>query len=302
MSIEEAGANVTTIATPPDTSVITLTAEETALVTEGTGRIAEGPDERFDDPGLRAAARSTILECWHGLPDLADRVSETIDREPYFALIRGVPLASPSAFFVALASSWGEIAEPYQRSWSRAVHHIRPRSDRVIAGSGVLNQYLHTDGTHWPRPNDLTCLLCLCADQRGGGRSRLLSLDRLRAGLNAAHPGVLDVLTAEAVPWALDENLGAGVDLAPVFTDDRVRWLKHTIDQATGAGATLPDPVADALRTLESFVERCPGTFEFPLGPGDLLVVNNRRCMHARTPIPNPASSRRHLARIKVNR
>ena len=302
MSIEEAGVNVPIMATPPDTNVITLTAEQATLVTDGTGRIEEGPDERFDDPDRRAAVRSTILQCWHGLSDFADQVSETIDRAPYFALIRNVPLAAPSAFFVALASSLGEVTEPYQRSWSRAIYHIRPQSDRVIAGSGVLNQYLHTDGTHWPRPNDLTCLLCLRADQRGGGRSRLLSLDRLCAGLNAAHPGVLDILTAEAVPWALDENLGGGVDLAPVFTGDRVRWLKHTIDQATNAGATISDAMVDALGTLESFVERCPGTFEFSLGPGDLLVVNNKQCMHARTPIPHPASSQRHLARIKINR
>jgi hypothetical protein len=289
----------------PETNTLSLSAEKAAWAAAGNseGRIRhQGSDDPYNDPRNRTAARETMLKVWPGLADLARRIDELLDLPPYAVMLRNVPVEAPETFFVALTGSLGRITEPYRQSWSRTVHHIRPQTDVPVAGRGVLNQYLHTDGTHWPRRNDLTCLLCLGADQNDGGRTRLLAYDRLVDELKNERPAILKTLSTTSVPWQLDKNLGGAIEYAPVFADGGFRWLKYTIDQAVEAGAAISPEAADAVRKLEPFVESCPGVYEFALRPGDLIIVNNRRCMHARTPIPEPATSHRHLARIKVER
>ncbi|MQB01870.1 MAG: hypothetical protein GEU78_16585 [Actinobacteria bacterium] len=62
----------------------------------------------------------------------------------------------------------------------------------------------------------------------------------------------------------------------------------------------LPPDVLDALLSFESALETAPGGLEFALRPGDLLLVDNARCLHARTAVSNPQHSDRLLLRTKV--
>jgi alpha-ketoglutarate-dependent taurine dioxygenase len=47
-------------------------------------------------------------------------------------------------------------------------------------------------------------------------------------------------------------------------------------------------------------IDTCDAAIELSLESGDLLIVNNASCLHARTPVAEPARSERALSRIKV--
>jgi hypothetical protein len=281
-------------------AVVSLTEDEAARIDAASTRLTVTGDDPFSDPADQAMARAVVTESWPGVPQFAARIGEMVRREPYFAIVRGIPVAAPDTFFVALTSSIGEPIDPFKQSWSRLIYRILPRNDVFVEGEGVLNEHLHTDGTNWPAPNDLTCLLCERPDQNGGGRSRLLPIGRLLDHVRATDESLLDLLASTPVPWSIMESLGGGVRRALVLTEERIRWLRYTIDTAVAGGAEIDQRVAAVLDTFEKLVDDCPSAFELELAAGDLLLVNNAKCMHARTPVSNPTESARTISRIKV--
>jgi hypothetical protein len=189
----------------------------------------------------------------------------------------------------------GNLVEPYQQDWSRLVRRISPAKDRLVGEYGVLNEKLHTDGTDWPDPNDLTCLLCVRPDGDGGGRSRLLSEGAIR---EVSEPWA-DLL-ADPLPWAIAEELGGGIHWAPVLSDGGVRWLRFTVDEARRRGASVSEEVSSKLDEFARALEAARSLIEIDLNAGDLLIIDNRRCLHARSPVAGQDSSQRFLLRVKV--
>lgn len=167
----------------------------------------------------------------------------------------------------------------------------------------MLNERLHTDGTDWPEPNDLTCLFCVRADSDGGGRSRLLPVEAIASLVDGQPAAVRRAVRAE-LPWAVAEELGGGVVAAPVLSAGGVRWLRFTIGEAvrrlTDEGSVPARATLAALGVFEAALETAPGVLEFGLLPGDLLLVHNTQCLHARTAVSNPRASDRLLLRTKV--
>lgn len=280
-------------------AVVALTEDEIARIDAST-RPAVAADDPYAEPADQAAARAAVTESWPGFPEFATRVAAKVRRSPYFVVVRGVPLTAPDMFFVALTSSIGEPIDPYKQSWSRLLYRIRPRNDALAAGGGVLNEHLHTDGTDWPTPNSMTCLLCERPDQNGGGRSRLLPINRLRDHVRATDESLLGLLATTPVPWSVMDSLGGGVRTDTVLTEDRVRWLRHTIESAVAGGAEIDQRVAAVLDRFEKLVDECPTATDVLLEPGDLLLLNNAKCLHARTPVADPAKSARTMSRIKI--
>jgi len=58
----------------------------------------------------------------------------------------------------------------------------------------------------------------------------------------------------------------------------------------------------NALDAFESVVSHTPRTIEFLMREGELLFSDNRRTIHARTPISNGANSNRLMIRSWVRR
>lgn len=282
-----------------DNALVPLGEDAIARIDAAATGFPDTGEDPFADPADQAGARAAITAHWPEFPDFAAGVGEKLWREPYYVVVRGVPLSAPDVFFAALTSSLGDPVDPYAQDWSRLIYRIRPGNDRSVGGKGVLNEHLHTDGTDWPDPNSLTCLLCERPDQNGGGRSRLLGHHRLVQHLRATDESLLDLLSTP-VPWGLNDVLGGGVVTEPVLTADRVRWLRHTIDAAVAGGAEIDERLAGALGRVEELIDGCPLATDVLLRSGDLLLLNNARCMHARTPVTAPAESERVLSRIKV--
>ncbi|MEU6034136.1 TauD/TfdA family dioxygenase [Actinomadura sp. NPDC047616] len=233
--------------------------------------------------------------------DLVAEANRRVSRSG-FLILRGLSPEYASELLVCVSATFGELVEPYRQPWTRVVRHILPRTDRAVDGH-VLNEFLHTDGTDWSRPNDYTCLFCVRPDQNGEGRSRLLPL----TALLDSPPGRLRRITEQIVglqlPWRVADELGGGLHWAPAITDggQEIRWLRHAVSQAVAEGTTDLGPATEKLLAeFETELEGCPGVVDTMLEPGDLLIIDNKHCLHARTPISDLATSDRELLRTKV--
>src|SRR5580658_6443926 len=191
----------------------------------------------IDDASLAETAYQSLIlsrvaeAAGSAFDDLAKWVRERLLTAPWCAMIRGLPSEQATQILVSLSASLGELVEPYRQPWSRVIRHVVPSRDRTVDGR-VLNEFLHTDGTDWSRPNDYTCLFCVRPDQRGDGTSRLLDLDTLVNEMSAkVHATLLRRLTDQSVPWRIAEELGGGVHWAPVLqpAPRRIRWLHYTV-------------------------------------------------------------------------
>jgi Taurine catabolism dioxygenase TauD, TfdA family len=235
------------------------------------------------------------------LDDLMAEIWLSLASEPRFALVRSLPVEHAAGILVALSAGLGSIVEPYNQSWSRVIRHIIPAADKA-GGGRTLNEYLHTDGTDWAQPNDYTCLFCIRPDKNGGGRSRLFDVADVMNGV--AEAGMIQSLTEQSVPWRLADELGGGVHWAPILqhdSDPAIRWLRYTVAKSWQDGLVSKDFRLDSLMDwFEKLLEASDASYDFALSPGDLLFVDNSRCLHARSEISDPARSGRELLRTKV--
>lgn len=227
---------------------------------------------------------------------LIAQIKDRIAQSPYCALIRGLVFDPGNKVFVAVNRAFGHlVARPYEKPRAQLVHYIQPSTDIVSARGGHESERLHTDTADWAPPVELISMVCVRADPEGGGRSRILDVDSIR---NEVHErlgsATLQRLESEAVPWQLASYWGGGVQWRTILTESSVCWRRYTIDLALDStGAKLSDEMLGALERFEDVVSTTPRTLDFLMREGELLFSDNRRTIHARTPIAaGPASDR----------
>jgi len=142
------------------------------------------------------------------------------------------------------------------------------------------------------------------ADPAGGGCSRVLDVDTIRDEVNEQlGVEVLQLLETETVPWQLASYWGGGVRWRRILTKSSVCWRRYTIDMALDStGATLSPEMLHALAEFENVISQTPRTIEFLMREGELLFSDNRRTIHARTPIVAGPESDRLMIRSWVRR
>lgn len=263
-------------------------------------------DTALARPANQASLLAEVQEAaGAGFEELVEIAHERLNRAPWLVIIRGLPVAVAAPILVAVSASLGELVEPYRRPWSRVIRQIVPSRDRAVEGR-VLNEFLHTDGTDWVRPNDYTCLFCVRPDEAHDGVSRLLDAATLLDELSSEPAAqVVSRLAGNPVPWRVADELGGGVHWEPALHlhSPRIRWLRHTITLSHDDGlTTIAEDTLDDLARFEELVEACRGVIWLRLEAGDLLLIDNARSLHARTPIADPARSSRELLRTKVMR
>lgn len=236
------------------------------------------------------------------LAGLTDAYSEVVDRIrmrlcewPHAVVIEGLSFDDSNVLFGLLCAGFGDLFEPYGGSF-RLLQPIEPATDPA---GGTYVERPHTDSTNWPVPNDLTCLLCLTADGEGGA-SRILPAEWVRGELTRiAGIGSVHELERESVPWRMGDPFGAGVRWSPVFSGEQIRWLHYTIGLALSDVSPDTFPIG-TVQTLDAALQSPSRWLEFRLSPGELLVLDNRRCLHSRSPVSSRARSPRRLVRAKV--
>lgn len=228
---------------------------------------------------------------------LAD-IEVSLEKPPYIAYVTGLRVDSSNHLFLAVGAALGEIVDPYNRPGSELIRRLTPARDRLAqGGTGILSEALHTDGTDAPQPNDITCLACVCPDQNGGGRTRLLEAKGIRAHVfPLLDAETVRILTTEAVPWRIADALGGGTAPAPVISNGEFRWLRQ------GVATPIPRRMECALLEFERVLAAATEVVDFAMARDSMVVMNNRRTLHARTSVFDRGRSHRLMLRTKVYR
>ena len=262
-------------------------------------------NQEFYSTELQTMVHAALREENNGLDALIEQIEARLTRWPYCALVQGLSFDEGNKLFVGINRGFGElVARPYEKPRAQLVHYIQPATDIMSARGGHESERLHTDCADWEPPVELISMVCVRADFLGDGCSLILDVDTIREEvLEHLGPEVLEVLETEAVPWQLAEYRGGGVQWRPILTKRSVCWRRYTIDMALDStGAKLSPEMARALDGFEDVISNTPRTIEFLMGAGDLLFSDNRRTIHARTPISDGPTSERLMIRSWVRR
>jgi hypothetical protein len=259
-------------------------------------------NQDFYSTELQASVRDQIQRASpSGFDWLVGEIRSRLARRPYCALVQNIRFDTGNRLFVGINRAFGAlVARPYEKPRAQLVHYIQPATDRPASqGTQFENEKLHTDTADWDPPVKLISMVCVRADRDGGGRSRVLDIDTLRQEVqDRLGSRMLEFLAHEPVPWQLAPYRGGGVSWRAVLTEDRMCWRRYTIDMAASSlGIELSPALMSALDSLEKLVADTRGTHEFLMRENDLLVVDNHKTLHSRTPLSNPLSSDRLMIR-----
>jgi len=258
-------------------------------------------NKEFYSTVLQRLVRDRIREaCPDGFDSLIAQVSERIARWPYCVLVRGLRFDEGNRLFVGLNRVFGElVARPYEKPRAQLVHYIQPATDIPSPRGGRESERLHTDTADWETPVELISMVCVRADPSGGGRSRILDVDSVRDEVKS-RLGIeaLTRLETEVVPWQLASYCGGDLKWRKVLTESSMCWRRYTINLALDSGsAKLSDKMLTLLDAFEDVISSTRRTIDFLMLEGELVFSDNRRTIHARTPIANGNTSDRLMIR-----
>lgn len=283
--------------TLPDSTRIEVAPELSRLLFNAAQRLPMYDNKDFYDSRLQAKVHDAVrLANPVEFDALVVRIHESLAARPYAALVRGLRFDDGNRVFVALNRAFGElVARPYERPRAQLVHYIQQATDRPSSDSGRYeSENLHTDTADWNPTVELISMVCVRADKGGGGRSRILDVDTLRAEVESQMgKESLELLEAEPVPWELAADQGGGVTWRPVLSEAFMCWRPYTMEAALKSlGTKLSDQLTEALAALEKLIASVTGTLEFLMSEGEWLLVDNHRTIHSRTPIVDATSDR----------
>jgi hypothetical protein len=258
-------------------------------------------NREFYSPALQQSVLDRIREASpDGFDGLVSLIRERVDRWPYCVLASGLRFDEGNRLFVAINRAFGElVARPYEKPRAQLVHYVQPATDMQSSRGGQESERLHTDTADWEPPVEMISMVCVRADRAGGGRSHVLDIDTVRDEVEKQLGAeTLKRLDTEAVPWQLAPYLGGGVKWRTVLGESSMCWRRYTINLALdGNGVKLSSEMLASLDAFEDVITATPRTLDFLMSESDLLFSDNRRTIHARTPIAVGAASDRLMIR-----
>lgn len=285
----------------PETGRIDVSAALASELLASAERLPNFENKEFYSPALQMLVCDHLREsCTAGFAELIGSIRERIARWPYCALIRGLSFDEGNRLFVAVNRAFGElVARPYEKPRAQLVHYIQPGTDIASARGGKESERLHTDTADWETPVELISMVCVRADRDGGGRSRMLDVDTIRDEVETSlGTETLTRLQTAPVPWQLASYHGGGVSWRTVLAESRICWRRYTIDLALESNAArLSDELLASLDAFENVIVASVRTLEFLMVEGEFLISDNRRTIHARTPIAAGSASDRLMIR-----
>ena len=268
-------------------------------------RLPHYDNQDFYSTELQASVHAALRADNTALDSLIEQIELRLQRPPYCAVVQGLKFDEGNKVFVGLNRAFGElVARPYQAPRAQLVHYIQPATDIMSARGGHESERLHTDTADWEPPVELISMVCVRADFMGDGCSLILDVDSIREEVREhLGPEVLHRLETEAVPWQLADYRGGGVQWRTILSGSSVCWRRYTIDMALDStGAKLSPEMLRALADFEDVISNTPRTIEYLMREGELLFSDNRRTIHARTPISEGTASERLMIRSWVRR
>ncbi|HEX8847833.1 MAG TPA: TauD/TfdA family dioxygenase [Pyrinomonadaceae bacterium] len=285
----------------PDTGRIEVSPTLASELLKSAERLPLYDNKEFYSPAVQELVLNRVREaCRDGFDWLVQTVKERIAQRPYCVLIRGLCFDEGNRLFVAINRAFGElVAGPYEKPRAQLVHYIQPATDIPSSRGGRESERLHTDTADWETPVELISMVCVRADPKGGGRSRILDVDTVRDEVKTRlGPETLKLLETAPVPWQLAAYCGGGVKWRTVLGESRMCWRRYTINLALDSeGAQLSDEMLTSLTAFEEAITATNRTVDFLMSEGELLFSDNMRTVHARTPILDGDASNRLMIR-----
>jgi len=218
-----------------------------------------------------------------------------------FVIIKDMPFDDDDRLLVGFSAIIGTLIEPYA---TKEAHMVRRQSP----GEAIYDQDIspHTDGAHWPEPNDLTALECFRKDEQDQGLSRIIPVDIVLDQLkNNGQSELIDYFYKSKVPFLLHKNFGhKGWMYGHVLTKDKygtqVRFARTYIESAIKKFEIKVNPnLLENVEIFEKMLMEIGERTQFLLNHGDLLIFDNKRVFHGRT--QTEKNSRRILKKVKIN-
>lgn len=198
-----------------------------------------------------------------------------------FGVLTGAPTVDGSVAGVAELFGYVRTTN-YGRVFDVAV-----RVDATNLADTALALSLHTDNAYRTPTPTLQLLQCIVSDVEGGA-TVLADGFRAVASLAAAAPDRLELLARTPIRFAYrDEaaDLWADVPIVELRPDGTVDAL-HVNNRSKGLPAGSPAEVEawyEAYFELLRLLEQPDAQVVFRLGPGDVVLFDNLRVLHART-------------------
>ena len=294
------------VAPLPESARVEAAPSAARALLAAANRLPRYENQDFYSVTLQTLVCESLREECGGFAELIGEIEQRLSNWPYCVLVQGLLFDEGNKVFVGVNRAFGElVARPYEKPRAQLVHYIQPATDIPSARGGHESERLHTDTADWEPPIELISMVCVRADPAGGGHSRVLDLDSIREEVSEQlGEAVLRRLETEAVPWQLASYQGGGVQWRTILTDSSICWRRYTIDAALDStGATLSPEMLSALDAFENVISHTPRTIDFLMREGELLFSDNRRTIHARTPIStNGKTSDRLMIRSWVRR
>jgi hypothetical protein len=285
----------------PETARIVISSSLSSELLKGAERLPLYDNKEFYSPALQSLVFERVREgCPDGFDWLISTIRERVAEWPYCVLVQGLRFDEGNRLFVAVNRAFGElVARPYHKPRAQLVHYIQPATDMLSVRGGRESERLHTDAADWETPVELISMMCVRADKGGGGRSRVLDVDTIREEVKSQLGSeTLGLLETEPVPWQLGAFCRGGLRWRTVLTESGMCWRRLTIDLALDAeGARVSDEMLASLDAFEGVIAATNRTLDFLMREGELLFSDNRRTVHARTPIADDNASDRLMIR-----
>jgi len=171
--------------------------------------------------------------------------------------------------------------------------------DRGYRSPGELTP--HTD------PPPLIVLLCLRPALQGG-TNRLVGADSIRHAIREENPNLLSLLE-DGFPFFMPDEMTPGAGrvrgVMPIFLEGSggmsCLYYRPFIERAAEvSGTPLPKQAVEALDLFDRFASDPTLQVLYTLEPGELLILNNFRVLHARDEYRDwpEKDKRRHLLRL----
>jgi hypothetical protein len=265
----------------------------------------------FSDPQLRetdvqrrlVAALAAAVPGWDGLISDVERLLDG----PGLALVRGLRFDPENRLAVGLTAAYSRPSN-YGHWRNVLVYDLRPI--QRPPGTPDFEQFFHTGSQSHDRPHEVQVLQCVRPGSRGGGLSQLVAIDAVVAQLRATGQEQVVQTLMRPYPHKRPAFMGELVLSAPIVKIDPgapgrylVRFQREVVfDGAAEAPAAFDEQMRAALERFEAAM-LAPGLgLEYQLAADEYLTIDNRRLLHARTPVVGGRESGRHLKRIKAYR
>ncbi len=218
-----------------------------------------------------------------------------------FAIINGVPIEEcqierlADIFGYIRQTHYGRvfdlISTPQQRILAQTSHAIRPHNDELFRD---------------PIPG-LFMMHCLRASECGGGASILVDGFRAAENIRAQDSELFELLCQVPIPhqrFLVDEvdDVALSARWSTIELDRLGDIAAVHINERTMApldvGESLTEPVYRALREILALVYAPEACVEYRLEPGQAVIMDNHRVLHARTAF----NGSRHIRQCHVDR